>query len=130
MKTKTVNQEIIFKATPHDVYEILMDSKKHSKFTDSKAKISREVNGKFTAYDGYIEGKNIELIQDNKIVQKWRGSDWPEGHYSKTTFLLKKIPEGTKLIFTQKDVPTEQYESINQGWEDHYWKPMKAILEK
>ena len=107
-----------------------MDSRKHSKFTDTKASISRRVSGKFTAYDGYIEGVNLELTPDKKIVQSWRGSDWPVGHYSRATFSLREIEGGTQLTFTQTDVPEDQYESISQGWRDYYWKPMKKMLEK
>jgi len=130
MKTATIKQSATFKASPHEVYEALMDSRKHSKFTDSKANISRRIGGKFTAYDGYIEGVNLELVPDEKIVQSWRGSDWPDGHYSKAIFALKKVEGGTRLTFTQTDVPEDQYESISQGWRDYYWKPMKKMLEK
>src|SRR3989338_6505060 len=101
METRTIKQKIIFKATPHEVYEALMDSKRHEKFTGAKASISRKVGGKVSAYDGWIEAENVELIPDKKIVQKWRGDDWPEGHFSVATFELKKIPQGTELAFTQ-----------------------------
>jgi len=107
-----------------------MDSRKHSVFTGAKAGISRKIGGKFTAYDGYIEGVNVELVPDGKIVQSWRGSDWPAGHYSTATFALKEVPGGTRLVFTQTGVPDEQYGSISQGWRDYYWKPMKEMLEK
>ena len=50
MKTKTIKQSVTFKASPHVVYEALMDSEKHSEFTDSEANISREVDGKFSVY--------------------------------------------------------------------------------
>jgi hypothetical protein len=30
MKTKTIRQWVTFKASPHEVYEALMDSRKHS----------------------------------------------------------------------------------------------------
>ena len=88
--TKTVKQTVTFTATLHEVYEALMDSRLHAKFTGAKASISREVGGKILAHNGYIEGKNLELVPDKKIVQKWTCSDWPKGHYSKVTFLLKK----------------------------------------
>jgi activator of HSP90 ATPase len=130
MSNKTVKQTITFKANPHEVYEALMDSRKHAKFTGSKASISRKVGGKFSVFDGYSEGTNIELIQDQKIVQTWHASDWPEGHYSKVTFSLKEINGGTKLTFTQAGVPEEQYDDISQGWRDFYWMPMKEMLEK
>jgi activator of HSP90 ATPase len=130
MKTKTIRQTATFKASPHEVYEVLMDSRKHSKFSDAKASISRRIGGKFTAYDGYIEGVNLELVPDGRIVQSWRGSDWPEGHYSKATFAMRKVQGGTQLAFTQTGVPEDQYESISQGWRDYYWKPMKKMLER
>jgi len=129
MKTKTIRQSVTFKAAPDEVYEALMDSKKHSKFTGSKARISREVGSRFSVYDGDLEGTNLELIPDQKIIQSWRSSDWPEGHYSKATFTLKKVEQGTKLTFTQTGVPEEHYDDISQGWRDYYWTPMKEMLK-
>ena len=125
MKTKTIRQSVTFKASPHDVYEALMDSKRHSKFTGAKANISREVSGKINAYGGYIKGVNVKLAPDKKIVQKWRGSDWLDKHYSTATFELKKSGKGTKLTFVQTGVPEEQYDSISDGWAEHYWNKMK-----
>jgi len=125
MKTKTIRQTVTFKATPHEIYEILMDSKKHSEFTGSQARISRKVGAKFTVYGGEIEGVNLELVPDEKIVQSWRYSDWPQNHYSKVTFLLKQIQGGTRLIFTQTGIPNEHYDEIAQGWRDYYWAPLK-----
>ena len=130
METKIVKQTATLKASPREVYEALMDSKKHAKFTGDKATISRKIGGKFSTFDGYSEGINLELIPDNKIVQTWRASDWPEGHYSKVTFSFKEIPGGTRLTFTQTGVPAKQYDDISQGWRDYYWAPMKEILEK
>jgi len=125
---KTIKQEVKFGAIPHEVYELLMDSKKHSGFTGEEAKISREVGGKFSVYGGYAEGENLELIPDKKIVQKWRSEDWPEGHYSTVTFEFEESEEGCKLKFTQENVPDENCKDIEEGWEDYYWKPMEEIL--
>jgi activator of HSP90 ATPase len=130
MKTKTINQTVTFKATPHEVYETLMDSKKHAELVGAEAKISKKVGAKFSIYGGEIEGVNLELVPDKKIVQSWRYSDFPEGHYSKATFLLEESQGGTKLTFTQSDVPEERYEDISQGWKDYYWQPMKEMLGK
>jgi activator of HSP90 ATPase len=130
METKNIKQTVSFKAEPHEVYEALMDSKKHSKFSGGKAIISRKVGGKISAYDDYIEGVNVELVPDEKIVQTWRGSDWPEGQFSKVTFKIEKTPAGSKLTFLQSGVPIEFYEDVKQGWIDWYWTPMKEMLEK
>jgi activator of HSP90 ATPase len=130
MKTKTINQTITFKASPHEVYEMLMDPKKHGEVVGANAKITKKVGAKFTIYDGEIEGVNLELVPDKKIVQSWRYSDWPEGHFSKATFLFEESKGGTKLTFTQTEVPQDKYEDVAQGWQDYYWQPMKEILEK
>jgi len=130
MKTKTLRESATFRATPHEVYEMLMDSRKHSKFTGGKASISRRIGGKFTVYGEYITGVNLDLVPDKKIVQSWRGSDWPRGHYSKVTFSLRRIKKGTRLTFRQSGLPEKFYKDISQGWRDFYWKPMKEMLEK
>jgi activator of HSP90 ATPase len=130
METKTIRQTVTFKAAPHDVYEALMDAKKHAKFTGGKASVSRETGGKFSTFDGYAEGVNLELVPDKKIVQTWRAEDWPEEHYSRVTFSLNKLKEGTRLTFTQSGVPEEQYRDVSQGWQDYYWTPMKKMLEQ
>jgi activator of HSP90 ATPase len=130
MPTKTIKQAVTIKAKPHEVYEALMDSKKHAKFTGGKAVISREVGGKFSSFDGYAEGVNLELVPDKKIVQSWRAEDWPEGHYSKATFVFTAVAGGTELTFTQTDLPDESVDDIAQGWKDYYWAPMKEMLEK
>lgn len=129
MRTKSIKQIILLNAESHDVYEALMNSKKHAEFTGAGAKISRKVGGKFTVWGDYIEGINIELVPYQKIIQSWWASDWPEGHYSQVTFLLEKGKNGTKLKFTQTAVPEKFCKDIKQGWVDYYWKPMKEMFE-
>ncbi len=128
---KTIKQTVEFNSNPEDVYNALMDSKKHSQFTGAHAKIDNKIGGKFEVYDGSINGTTIELIPGKKIVQKWycETEGWPEGHYSTVTFSFKATKSGTKLEFVQIDVPDEAYEDISAGWEEYYWKPMKKIRE-
>jgi activator of HSP90 ATPase len=103
--SKLIQQTVTFKATPHELYELLMDSKKHAAFTGGKASLSRLVGGSISAYDNYITGKNIELVPDKKIIQDWRAVDWPEGFFSRVTFEFTAIPEGTRLDFTHAGLP-------------------------
>ena len=109
-----------------------MDSKKHSKLTESKAKISREIGGSFSIFEGAINGKNEELIQDKKIVQTWRsdGENWQKGYYSTITLILEPVDQGTLIKFTHVDIPEASYESVKDGWDVYYWEPLKEMLEK
>jgi len=133
MKTRTIRQTVFFEASPHDVYEALMDSRKHAKFTGGKAVVSRKIGGKIDIYDGYITGENVELVPDKKIVQLWRpeeGDCWPSDHFSKATFALKAEKRGTRLTFTQSGVPVECGDRFDIGWSEHYWEPMRQMLER
>ena len=131
VNTKTIEQTVTIKASPHDIYEALMDSEKHSRFTGAPANISREIGDSFTAYDSALSGTTLELVPDAKIVQSWRGSDegWTPGHYSEVTFTFEESPGETKLNFVQTGVPEASYEDISQGWQTYYWPKLKAFLE-
>lgn len=109
-----------------------MDSRKHSKLTESEAKISRKVGSKFSIFEGSINGINKELEQDKKIVQSWRSEeeDWPAKHYSTVTFIFESIEEGTLIKFKHTEIPSAVYESVKDGWNTYYWEPLKNLLEK
>ena len=129
--TKIIEQEIVIKTTPHEIYEAFMDSKIHSKFTEGKVKISREIGGSFSVFEGDLTGKNVELIPDKKIVQTWRseGENWPKGYYSTITINLEPVDSGTLIKFTHVDIPEGAYESVKEGWDSYYWEPLKELLE-
>ena len=131
MKTRTIRQTVRFKSAPHEVYEILVDSRKHSRLAGAKSTISRKIGGMIRISDGYITGENVELVKDKKIVQLWRAEEdcWPEDHFSTVKFLLSKEGRNTKLSFTQTGVPVECGDRFDSGWRDYYWKPMKEMLE-
>ena len=82
MRTRTLQQTITFKASPHQVYNMLMNSKKHQSLSGEPAKISRKVGGKFTAWGSHISGINLVLMPGKKIVQAWRATGWWPDHYS------------------------------------------------
>src|SRR5260370_1317294 len=69
METKTIQQSTTFGAPPMDVYEMLMDSKKHAALSGEPAAISREVGGSFAAWGNHISGFNLALRPGRKIVQ-------------------------------------------------------------
>lgn len=127
---KTIRQIATFKASPRAVYEALMDSRRHSAFTGSPARIDRRPGGRFTAYGGYLEGVTIELVPDRKIVQFWRSRNWPPFHYSTVTFALSPGRGGTRLRFTQQGVPSSDYRAKRDGWVSSYWEKLRTYLER
>lgn len=67
MRQKFTVSEII-PASPEAIYDAWLDSKAHGAMTGSKAKASAKVGAKFSAWDGYIEGTNLELVPGERIV--------------------------------------------------------------
>jgi activator of HSP90 ATPase len=130
METKTIEQIAAFKATCADVYDMLMNSKKHESLSGEKAEISEEVGGAFTAWGSHIAGLNLILRRGEMIVQAWRAADWPPDHYSTVTFDLRDVAGGCELHFTQIGVPPHRYDGHCRGWMETYWTPMKEILEQ
>lgn len=61
------------------MYEILKDENRWKGFTQSNARISKEVGGEFSIFDGSVTGKNVELLEGKLIFQNWRFGSWPDG---------------------------------------------------
>ena len=128
--TTTIRQTVLLAASPHAVFEALLDSRKHSAFTGAPASIARSVGGRISAWDGYIEGRNLRIEKDRVIVQSWRTTEFHAGEPdSQVTFHLSRRGKGTRLTFVHSKVPDRLAEALRQGWIDNYWVPLKAYLE-
>ncbi len=132
MKTATLKQTIAFSGvTPKQVYDAFLSSKGHSEMTGGAARMSAKVGAPFTAWDGYITGKNLELLPDKKIVQAWRTSEFPaEAKDSILTIELSATKTGTKLQMTHSGIPNGQEKLYGPGWKENYWEPMKAYFAR
>jgi len=129
-KTTKITQKVVIPALPEEVYEALLDPKKHSAFTGSKATGKARVGSKFTAWDGYISGKHLELEKGKRIVQEWVTTEWPEDYPpSKLEFTFKEVNGKTELTMIHSDIPIDQKEELKKGWADYYWRPMKNYFE-
>ncbi len=130
-KVKTIRQTVSIPAKPAEVYDAFLNAKKHAAFTGSRATCDARVGGKFTAWDGYIWGKILELDKDRKIVQEWQTTEWPENAGpSVVEFRFDETEEGTNLTMVHSRVPAEQAEDYRQGWIDCYWDPLKDYFNK
>ena len=129
LKFGTIEQTVFFKAAPEEVYDALLDPKKHAAFTGSPATTSAKVGATFTAWEGYITGKNLELVKGKKIVQEWKTTEWPDGYpVSRLEFTLAAKKGGTELKIVHSKVPAEQVASYTSGWNSAYWGPLKEYL--
>ncbi len=130
-KVKTIKQKVVIPASPQEVYDAYVDPKKHSKFTGTKATGKAVVGGKFTAWDGYIFGKYLELDDGKRAVQEWTSTDFPEGAGpSRLELCFSKVSEGTELVMVHSNVPEEIADDAAEGWVEWYWDPLKKYFSK
>jgi activator of HSP90 ATPase len=95
---------------------------------DEPAAISREVGGAYTLFGGYITGRHVELVPNERIVQAWRTGGWKPGVYSIAKFELVEQGSGTKIIFDHTGFPKGEAEALASGWKAHYWEPLEKLL--
>jgi activator of HSP90 ATPase len=99
-----------FPAKASEIYEAWLNSEGHSRMTGSAAQVDGRAGGKFTAWDGYIFGTTLELTLNQRIVQSWRTSEFPDD-----------APDSRVEVI---------FEEYRQGWDDFYFKPMKSYFSK
>jgi activator of HSP90 ATPase len=137
---ESIHQEALFKASRKRVYEALTDAKQFDKviqfsgamqsmhLPDKPAEISREVGGAFALFGGYITGRHVELVPNERIVQAWRTGGWAPGVYSIAKFELVAQGSGTRIVFDHTGFPKGEAEVLASGWRAHYWEPLGELL--
>ena len=139
---ETIHQEVVFKASRKRVYEALTDAKQFDKVmrlsaamqsgmvpgNAPAAEISREVGGAFSLFGGYVTGRHIELVPNERIIQAWRAGSWDPGVYSIARFEFTEQGSGTKLVFDHTGFPGSEAQHLIEGWNGNYWEPLAKYL--
>jgi activator of HSP90 ATPase len=137
---EAIHQEPVFKANRKRVYEALIDTAQFDKVIQlsgvmqsmhlgaKPTEISREAGGAFTIFGGYITGRQVELVPDERIVQAWRTGSWDPGVYSIAKYKLVEQGSGTRIVFDHTGFPKGAAETLAAGWKAHYWEPLDKLL--
>jgi activator of HSP90 ATPase len=123
-----LHQEIEIKASRQRVYEALLDPKQFATFTGMPAEIDRAAGGTFSIFGGLITGRNVELVQNLRIVQAWRPADWNAGVFTLVKFELQDWASQTKLILDHTGFPEGNFRHLDSGWYLRYWEPLRKFL--
>jgi activator of HSP90 ATPase len=78
----SLHDEIVLKTSPQRIYELLLSSRQFTALTGAPAEIDPRAGGTFSTFGKLIEGRNIELAPNQRIVQAWRPASWEPGLYS------------------------------------------------
>ena len=138
---ESIHMEPVFKASRKRVYEALTDAKQFDKVVMLSAamksgmapgvkstEVSKEAGGAFSAFGGYVTGRQLELVPNERIVQAWRAGGWDAGEYSIAKFQLVEEGAGTKIVFDHGGFPKGTAEHLVEGWKMNYWEPLEKFL--
>lgn len=128
-----MSESIVVKFSIHApakaIYDAWLNGAEHSAMTGAKATASRLVGGAFSAWDGYIKGKNLLLLENKKIVQSWRSSEFPdEAADSVLSVQLIETNGITEIDLEHKDIPPGQGVQYQSGWIESYANPMQKYF--
>jgi uncharacterized protein YndB with AHSA1/START domain len=124
-----IHQEALIDATPLEVYTYLTDGEAFAAGTGMAAQLEASAGSAFSLFDGRIEGRQIELVPGQRVVQAWRFGNahpdvWDPGVYSIVRFTLTAVGERTRFVVDHSAIPAEWREHIATGYPMFYQEPM------
>jgi uncharacterized protein YndB with AHSA1/START domain len=138
--SEAIHQEPVFQAPRQRVYQALTDARQFDQIVrlsvgmqsptgkDKPTELKAQEGAAFTLFEGYIVGRQIELVPNQRIVQAWRDAGWKPGVYSTVRFELVDQGEQTKIVLDHRGFPDGAGPHLAIGWKQHYWGPLAKFL--
>jgi|SRR5664279_3266140 len=115
---KTFKKTFKINAEPSDVYAAITNPFTIELWSGYPTQMSTEPESEFSLWEGDIEGKNLEFIQDKKIVQEWYFGDQTEK--SIVTISISPDRENALVTVEQSNIPDDEFNDIAEGWREYY----------
>jgi uncharacterized protein YndB with AHSA1/START domain len=128
-----IRQDALVPAPPQQVFELLTSGSLFCAATGQPAEITDREGDTFSIFGGRVEGRQIELVPGERVVQAWRfgqahPSAWEPGVYSTVRFALEPAGDGTRLVIDHTGIPAEWTEHISRGYPTFYQDPIMAYF--
>jgi len=129
----SIHQETLIAAPPQQVFELLTSGSLFSAATGQPAEITDREGDSFSIFGGQVQGRQIELVRGQRVVQAWRfgtahPSAWEPGVYSTVRFTLEPAGDGTRLVIDHAGIPAEWIEHISLGYPTFYQDPIAKFF--
>jgi len=129
----SIHQETLITAPPQQVFELLTSGSLFSSATGQPAEITDREGDSFSLFGRRVEGRQIELVPGQRVVQAWRfgaahPSAWEPGVYSTVRFTLEPAGDGTRLVIDHAGIPEEWIEHISLGYPTFYQDPIAKFF--
>jgi len=117
---KTFKKTFKINAEPSDVYSAMTNPYTIELWSGYPAQMSTDPGSEFSLWEGDITGKNLEFLQDKKVVQEWYFGDQKEK--SIVTITIASDREYSKVTIEQINIPDEEFDGIAEGWREYYFE--------
>ncbi|HVX34394.1 MAG TPA: SRPBCC domain-containing protein [Solirubrobacterales bacterium] len=130
----SIHHEAIIGAAPAEVYAVLTDGERFGAATGMPARIGAGEGEAFSLFGGRVEGRIVELVPGERVVQAWRfGGEHPEpwdaGVYSIVRFSLAPLAGGTRFVIDHDGIPAAAEERIEVGYPTFYRDPLVRYFD-
>ncbi len=115
---KTFKKTFRINAEPSDVYSALTNPYTIELWSGYPAEMSTEPGSEFSLWEGDITGKNLEFVQDKKLVQEWYFGEQTE----KSIVTISVFPDkdNSSVTVEHTNIPDEEFDDIAEGWREYY----------
>lgn len=115
---KTFKKTFRINADPSDVYSALTNPYTIELWSGYPAIMQEEPGSEFSLWEGDITGKNLEFIENEKVVQEWYFGD--QNDKSIVTISIKPVKDESEVSVEQNNIPDEEFAGIAEGWREYY----------
>uniref|UniRef100_UPI00358EEE9E activator of 90 kDa heat shock protein ATPase homolog 1 n=1 Tax=Myxine glutinosa TaxID=7769 RepID=UPI00358EEE9E len=117
-----------FQACPEDLYQVFTREEMVQAFSRAPAVVKAEKGGQMLMLSGHVTGQFIELVENSRIVMKWRCRDWPDAHYAIVTLTFLDRTSETELRLECRGVPASEEEATRDGWRRYYFESIRRTF--
>ncbi len=123
-------QTVVLPASAETLFEMYLDPNSHQAITGAPVAIGNERGAPFEAFNGSLTGTTLEVVKPTLIVQSWRSTEFKDTDPD-STLILSFTPKGNegRIDLIHLDVPDQDYDGVNEGWEKYYWDPWRDHIE-
>lgn len=125
---KKIRQQFKINASVETVYRALTDPILIEQWSEAKALMNDYIGGRFSLFNGYIVGQNLEVKPNARISQNWRLKNWTD--LSHVQLELKRDGKGTIVDLLHDNIPDTDYVNVQQGWNRSYLGKLQRFFER
>jgi activator of HSP90 ATPase len=115
---KTFKKTFKINAEPSDIYTALTNPSTIELWSGYPAEMSTEPGSEFSLWEGDITGRNLEFVQDKKVVQEWYFGE--QADKSIVTINISADGENSLVTVEHTNIPDDDFKDISEGWREYY----------